>query len=421
MEEFEAMLKNEQGAIQRFVRYKISSKEDTEDILQEVYILGYQKFEQLQNKTLFKSWMLSIARNKCNDYFRQKAKQLEIPIESLEEKELVDSRYGIAEALTVRETLALLGEKDKQILYLFFWKGIPQADIASKLHIPVGTVKSRLHTAKLNFKEKYPYPTVNLKGVFNMKRLPEILSQYKMEASTDAPFAVKWEELIGWFLVPKENEKINWAIYEMPSRKRSEGYSMKVVGKAKIHGIEGVEIAASELSETDSGKVVRNFVAQLTDTHCRYLATLQEENGMKNFVTFLDDEFLQNWGIGEDNCGNLTNLTQKRVICRDGATIKTVGNAYPLDIVGRYHITLGGKQYDTVCVMDLTSAKSGVVTEQFLDKNGRTVLWRRFNRDDWAENRYHKRWSELLPENEKLTIDGHMYVHWYDCITDYIL
>lgn len=28
---------------------------------------------------------------------------------------------------------------------------------------------------------------------------------------------------------------------------------------------------------------------------------------------------------------------------------------------------------------------------------------------------------QKLPENDRLTINGTLYVHWYDCITDYIL
>ena len=61
-----------------------------------------------------------------------------------------------------------------------------------------------------------------------------------------------------------------------------------------------------------------------------------------------------------------------------------------------------------------------VVTEQFLDQNGRTILWRRFNKNDWAFSRYGKLWTELLPDNERLTVNGETYVHWYDCVTDYI-
>ena len=35
-------------------------------------------------------------------------------------------------------------------------------------------------------------------------------------------------------------------------------------------------------------------------------------------------------------------------------------------------------------------------------------------------DRYGKPWTELLPDSERLTINGRTYVHWYDCITDYI-
>ena len=96
----------------------------------------------------------------------------------------------------------MLGDKDKQILYLYFWKEMPQSEIAKQLNIPIGTVKSRLHTAKQNFKNKYPYRTDVSKGERSMKKLPEFIPEYKIEASTEAPFAVKWEELMGWFLVP---------------------------------------------------------------------------------------------------------------------------------------------------------------------------------------------------------------------------
>ena len=89
--------------------------------------------------------------------------------------------------------------------------------------------------------------------------------------------------------------------------------------------------------------------------------------------------------------------------------------------IGRYTVTINGKAYDTVCVMDVETYDCGVVSEQFLDQNGRTILWRRFNRDDWGIDHYGKRWSEQLPDNDRLTVNGTTYVHWYDCITDYIL
>ena len=241
-----------------------------------------------------------------------------------------------------------------------------------------------------------------------MKKLPEFIPEYKIETSAKAPFSVKREELMGWFLIPKLGERLSWGMYDIPSRKCSHVYDMQVTGKAKVHGIEGVELTAREASYSDKNEVInRTFVAQLTDTHCRYLATLRYDGAVRNYITFLDgDEFMLNWGFGEDNCGN---------------AVTSVNKDFLLDIVGRYTVTIGGKSYDTVCVMDIETYNCGVVSEQFLDKDGKTILWRRYNRDDWAIDRYQKPWSEQLPENDKLIVNGTTYVHWYDCITDHIL
>ena len=228
---------------------------------------------------------------------------------------------------------------------------------------------------------------------------------------------------MGWFLIPKLGERLSWGMYDIPSRKCSHVYDMQVTGKAKVHGIEGVELTAREASYSDKNEVInRTFVAQLTDTHCRYLATLRNDGDVRNYITFLDgDEFMLNWGFGEDNCGNETNISVKGDIQRVGNSVTSVNKDFLLDIVGRYTVTIGGKRYDTVCVMDIETYNCGVVSEQFLDKDGKTILWRRYNRDDWAIDRYQKPWSEQLPENDKLIVNGTTYVHWYDCITDHIL
>lgn len=416
--EFEALLESQRPAIERFVRYRMPSQADADDVLQEVYLAAYRNFSQLKDQEAFRPWLIRIARNKCNDYFRRKGAALEIPLEELAEKELADTRHGLSVVTTVRETVELLGDQDKQILYLSYWKELPQAEIARRLDIPLGTVKSRLHTAKQHFKDRYPYAPRKSKGEWNMKKMPERMPEYTIEPSSLAPFAVKWEELMGWFLVPKIGEKLTWAMYDMPSRKCDHVYDMAVTGKAKVHGIEGVELTAREEGQD---KIGRTFVAQLTDTHCRYLATTRTDGDVRNYITFLDEEFLPNWGFGENNCGNKTNLAPKGEIRREGSCVNTEDKEFLLDIVGRYTVAIGGKQYDTVCVLDVEAGGCGVVLEQFLDKNGRTILWRRFNRDDWAMDTYEKPWSQLLPDNDRLTVNGTTYVHWYDCITDYIL
>ena len=427
MTEFEKLLQENYLPLERYVKFKIGNKHDAEDLIQETCLTATEKFPSLQNPAAFKAWLIGIASHKCNDYYRRKAKDMNISLDALAESALTMGRQGITVQTTVRETLESLGDKEKQILYLYFFKNLSQEEIAKKLSVPVGTVKSRLHYAKEKFKQHYPYKETP-KGETNMKKMPATLPAYKIERSELAPFAVRWEEIMGWFLVPKLGEKLSWAMYDFPEKKRTELCQMEVVGKAEVHGIEGVEIVAIETdpmgcnSAGGQKKVERRFVAQLTDSHCRLLAESHEENGVKRYYTFLDGEnFLANWGFGEDNCGNEIHISPKGDITREGNAITVKEKEFLLDVVGRYNVTIGGKTYDTVCIVDCYTYIDGAMSEQYVDQNGRTILWRRFNRNDWAYSRYGKLWTEMLPENETLTVNGETYVHWYDCISDYIL
>ena len=429
MDEFEKLLSEVSSGVERFVRYRLPSQTDADDVLQEVYLSAYRNFSGLKNKDAFKPWIISIARNKCNDYFRTKAAQMEISIEELSQQELSAGRLGISVLHTVRETLDRLGDKDKQILYLYFWKELPQTEIAKLLDIPVGTVKSRLFTAKKHFKNKYPYQTQKPKGDTTMQKLPEYIPEYTIERLNAEPFSVRWEELQGWLIVPRVGQKLTWGMYDFPERKRTEYTEMEVIGKAEVHGIEGVEVVAMQFDPADYyrtgalDRVERRFVAQLTDTHSRYLAETHMEDGVRKCYTFLDGEaFLNNWGFGEDNCGNEVDLHPKGLLHREGNCVTGTIPREVVDVVGRYRVTIEGKSYDTVCVMDIECFNDAVASEQYVDQNGRTVLWRRFNRDDWAIDRFGgKPWSEKFPDNERITINDETYVHWYDCISDYIL
>ena len=426
MDEFEKLLAENFAVIDRYVKFKVGSREDAEDIFQEVCLAASQSFSSLRDVLSFKAWIIGIAKNKINDYYRKMAKRMEIPIDAMSERVLVYGRNGISETTVVRDTLDLLGDKDKQMLYLYYFCDMPQREIAHRLRTPLGTVKSRLHTARENFKEKYPYQVRKEKK--SMKTLPETMPEYAITKLDSPPFEVKWEEMMGWFIVPRLGEKLSFGIYDLPGGKRSEQCDLEVVGKAEVHGIEGVEIVAIERDPVEcnctdnTDKVERKFVAQLTETNCRILAESHVQNGVRYFYTFLDaDDFLPNWGFGENNCGSEVNIKQKGVIHVDGNNITYYRKDFMLDIVGRYKVEINGKIYDTVCVVDLWQYEDCVVSQQFLDKNGKTVLWRRFNADDWAFDRYKKTWSEMLPDNERLFVNGETYVHWYDCITDYIL
>lgn len=54
MDDFEKLLDAERASVERFVRFRLSSKADADDVLQEVYLTAYRKFSQLKNKDFFK-------------------------------------------------------------------------------------------------------------------------------------------------------------------------------------------------------------------------------------------------------------------------------------------------------------------------------------------------------------------------------
>jgi len=421
--EFEKLLFSCKGAVERMVYYKTPSKADGDDVLQEVYLSAFNNMSFLKDTKNFKSWILKIAANKCNDFYRNRAKQLEIPIDELNTSIVCQSFSGITVSEIVNETLEGLKDNERKILYLYYFKNGSQADIAKQLNIPIGTVKSRLYTAKQSFKKAYPYTPI-LKGEEIMKSLPNIMPSYKITKSHNEPFEVRCEEMMGWFIIPMLNEKCSWAMYDYPTKKRAESYELKVQGKVMVHGIEGVEILSKETLSDGTDGSDSTFVAQLTDNYNRFLAESHYIGDTKYYYTFLDeDEFLPNWGMGENNCGNEVNIRRKgNIIFKDGNLISPKADSI-IDVGGRYTVDINEKSYDTILVLDIESHgdEQKVMTETYLDRNGRTVLWRRFNHDDWKLSHFKQKWTEKLPNNERVKINDETYVHWYDCITDYIL
>lgn len=111
------------------------------------------------------------------------------------------------------------------------------------------------------------------------------------------------------------------------------------------------------------------------------------------------------------------NIKPRGIITRNGEEI-IAGKSSVTDCVGRYTVHFEDKTYDTNLLISIFNG--GPLTEQYIDKNGCTVLWRRFNRDDWAIERYGQKWSERFPKNNRITVNGVIYVHWYDCTSDYV-
>ena len=429
MEPFEALLASCKTAVERWVRSRMSNSADAEDVLQETYLAAFQGFSALRNPDAFLPWLLGIARRKYADWVRAQVRRKEILLDHLPER-----AEDPPEDNAVEETLHTLPERDRLMLRLFYQEMLSQKQISAKLQIPEGTVKSRMSAARDRFRMAYPYPP---KGEIVMKQkhlvLPQTLPDYSIVWKNEPAFPVTCEEMMGWFIVPKLGEKLVWGMYDLPSRRLDVSYEMAVTGPASVHGLEGVSITARVIqpqlavSEKDlmrdavdastGGQEEWRFIAQEKDGYTRFLSAEHIEGEKRVLTTFLDgDAFMDNWGFGDDNCGSPVHLEPSGKIRRNGTVLTTGEEKAFIDVAGRCDLTLDGVLHDTVCVMDFGMYVEGIVSEQYLNREGRTVLWRRFNRDDWAMDRYGKKWSKLLPGNERISINGQCYVHWYDCL-----
>ena len=78
------------------------------------------------------------------------------------------------------------------------------------------------------------------------------------------------------------------------------------------------------------------------------------ENRELNIVTFLDgDTFAAGYGIGDNNCGFEVNRAPANRITADNGCLFTQAEGDVSDIVGRFTVTMGGKSWDTVRLVDL--------------------------------------------------------------------
>ncbi len=71
METFEDQLAAEKISVERFIRFRIASVADAEDVLQETFLTASRSFHQLKNPDAFRAWLIAFARHKRNDYNRQ--------------------------------------------------------------------------------------------------------------------------------------------------------------------------------------------------------------------------------------------------------------------------------------------------------------------------------------------------------------
>ena len=116
---------------------------DVEDLYQETWLRVVRHAHRFDTGRRFSTWLFQIAVNLCRDWHRRP------PPEALPVPDAAgESELGRAEAACdAARLLALLSEPQREVVILRYYHDLSEAEVATILGCPKGTVKSRLHHA----------------------------------------------------------------------------------------------------------------------------------------------------------------------------------------------------------------------------------------------------------------------------------
>jgi RNA polymerase sigma-70 factor, ECF subfamily len=166
--DFEKLVKRYERELYTFLRRFVGDAQQAEDVFQATFLSVHLRIEQFERGRRFRPWLYAIASNKGIDSMRRNRRHSAVSLDAKSPRS--DSDDTLVQRIEgnesspedraifnetgerVRAALQELNAPTQQLIQLAFYQGMKYADIAEVLHIPLGTVKSRVFTAirKLN-------------------------------------------------------------------------------------------------------------------------------------------------------------------------------------------------------------------------------------------------------------------------------
>ena len=143
--------------LKAFIKTKVSSSEDAEDILQNIFVKIHNNLDKLTTVNNIEQWVYRVTRNAIIDYYRKQKKTLPVEIDDISEfidQESVDDNYLLL-TKCFKPMINTLPEKYRTALLLVDIEGLKQSAAASKLNITLSGTKSRVQRARQMLKAAY--------------------------------------------------------------------------------------------------------------------------------------------------------------------------------------------------------------------------------------------------------------------------
>ena len=156
------LVKRYQAYVFTLVLRMLKTREDAEEVAQDVFIKAYRSLADFRGESKFSTWLYTIANTTSITFLRKK----KLDVHSLDNEkvfEVADSkdsgfRANLVEQKSrvnmVNEAIAMLSPDDAGIITLFYKAEQNLEEIARILRLETNTVKVRLHRARTRLKEK---------------------------------------------------------------------------------------------------------------------------------------------------------------------------------------------------------------------------------------------------------------------------
>jgi RNA polymerase sigma-70 factor (ECF subfamily) len=151
-EAFAELVRRHEGRVYSIALRMTGREEDARDAAQDAFVSAYRKLSSFRGDAAFTTWLHRVTVNATYDLLRKRSRSPE-PVADVPETAAApreeDPAGRVAEQLEVREALALVPEEYRAVLVLRDMEDLPIEEVAEILGVPVGTVKSRCHRARV--------------------------------------------------------------------------------------------------------------------------------------------------------------------------------------------------------------------------------------------------------------------------------
>ena len=142
----DSLYREYRGKVAAYISSRVDSREDAEDLCQEVFMKVYSSAESYDSSRAgVSTWIFTITRNTVIDYLRAKKDTAELPAELADETTLTNKTFD-----ALADAVCSLPQQQRDIIVLRYYNGLSLKEIAAMMGISYGMVKLR-HKNALEF------------------------------------------------------------------------------------------------------------------------------------------------------------------------------------------------------------------------------------------------------------------------------